>query len=403
MADAKFSIALVNIASNLRIIARETTSPLIEVYNQIIVNPSSNVNVVVTGLRPVPHYFDFYETTATSGASPLGTKRSTFYQDLSLSLDFNLKFIEFTVDVDGPSNGDTQYINTDLNDIDTDNIQVSQRSIGFRSWGSEIQAIAGGGFELLGGELFNGLDKWFITYQVKTVNSQPIMVANKFADVKFFASTISLNSTHYNTLILDSGNVRGWQDMYMPLQTQIPNYTTFTINLVGSNVKGLTIYNNNGTFRGINGNVFYLRKGEWITFMSYANELIIIDGKGNWDKVGEQIIKEQHQSNTVDEYSIKEWGQTVNVDDEKRFFYWFVNRLNPSYLATNVNNQNEKGKFFIFNGAIQFRMPDSTSRNNQGIGQGNSTPGTFVYLRANLLPPDSSFLIQTLQHFSRIL
>lgn len=402
MADAKFSIGTFNIVNNIRVIAYEASNPTAEVYNAIYLATHPPVrNIVITNLSPQTHIFEFYETTATSGNSPVGSLRSRFTIDVGLIADYTVKFIEFTVgEIGAPANGDTQYNNSLLANLGVDVVQVSQRSVGIRSWGSEIAIKTTGGFDLLNGEIFNQDDKWFIMYLQKQVVAQPSVTQNRFASVKYFNGSFSLDSTYNNSLILYNGpSPRLWFSAYFQNINSIPDYTEFTFNLMGSGCRGLNVYGNGLNFLGFpNEPIFYLRTNEWITFIKIGNDLIIVDGKGNWDKVGWQVNNTGLQNTTTDNQLIKEWGQTLNINEEERFFRWYVNKLPSSYLST-TNDAVDRAKFRVY--TTQFRMPDTRYMVN--INPANSfAPGKTLSKYFPSSPSIDSIDINYI-HFSRIL
>ena len=230
MADAKFSKGQVNITNNLRLIAREVGNPTIEVSNVIYLAPHLTIrNIIVSGLAPVIHYFDFYETTATSGSSPIGTLLATFTIDVGLINQSVIELIEFIVGaVNAPANGDVNYINTTLNGVTTSHLQVMQRSVGVRSWADEIILYAGGGFTLLNGELFNQDDRWFITVIRTATVPAPVSSGTLYEGLKLVSADFTINSTYYNNLILASGGA-GWIVATMPSLSTIPDFTKFPL------------------------------------------------------------------------------------------------------------------------------------------------------------------------------
>lgn len=406
MADAKFSIGQLNITGNLRVIAREVANPLVEVANIIYTAPHPSIrNIIITGLNAKPHYFDFYETSATSGSSPIGTLIARHYQDLGLLNEYTVLFYEFIVGATGaPVEGDVDYTNTDLADLETDNIQVVQRSIGPRSWTDEIDFKTGGGFTLLNGEKFSNDDRWFITAIKKSTVVTPPSISAVYSSVKIENSDFTIDSTYYNSLILLYATT-GWVKATMPDLSTIPDLTKFTFNLQQGTATGLIIDIPNGTLYPINGiedSKFYLRKYEVATFIVYQGTLILIDGKGNWDKVGHQVSFEARTDGVfTDKTTIQEVEQWIDIDDEPRLFYWYVNKLPSTYLATNFSSYSELGKWAIDLPNNRFRTPESRGRaflHDSGV-----TPGSQNYRAANTSAPTSNIVLFNTAIFSRIL
>lgn len=401
MADAKFSIAQINITNNLRVVAREVSNPLAEVANVIYLAPHSGIrNIVITGLAAKTHYFDFYETTATSGSSPIGTFLTTFTIDLGLVNQSLVEFIEFVVgDVDAPANGDTDYVNTSLDGIDEANLQISQRSVGIRSWNDEIELLSGGGFSLLNGELFNELDRWFIMVTKEATSVAPPASGNVFDDVKFINGNITIDNTHYNNLLVMAGS-SGWQEIEFEDLSTIPNKTRFSFNTLDGTATGVIIKikaGASGTIQTgfIGGDtIFYLRKYETVSFIVYDEVLWLYDGKGNWDNVGD--IKYGENINGT---CIKEEGQWVDIDDEPRFFYWFVNKLPLGYLA--ASSTTETGKFFIDLPNNRFRMPNADNR--LLLSANTSNPGNENNITANTSNPTNTIARVKYQFLNRVL
>lgn len=404
MADAKFSIGQVNITNNLRVIAREVANPTIEVANVIYTAPHPSIrNILITGLNPKTHYFDFYETTASSGSSPIGTLLATFTIDIGLINQSTIEIIEFIVgDTGAPAHGDVNYVNTDLDGIDTSHIEVVQRSIGPRSWNDEISLYAGGGFTLLGGELFNQDDRWFLTVVKDETVAAPSGTANLFDDVKFITANTTINSTHYNNLLIMSA-ASGWTEVTFPNLSSIPNKTRFTFNTLDGTATGTKIIMG-GTgiiqFNGSGETTFYLRRYEVVSFIVYSGVLFLYDGKGNWDRVGDQVIAEKSKSNFTDETTLKEWGQWVDIDDEPRLFYWFVNKLPSDYLAT--SSATEFHKWYIDLPNNRFRVPNSPGHLLSPAST-LSYPGSNGVLPVNTSPPTTYSLSFVSNHINRIL
>lgn len=412
MADAKFSIGQVNITNNLRVIAREVASPTVEVANVIYTTPHPSIrNILITGLNPKTHYFDFYQTTASSGSSPVGTLLATFTIDVGLINQSTIEIIEFIVgDAGAPAHGDVNYINTDLDGIATTHLQVVQRSIGPRSWDDEITLYSGGGFTLLGGELFNEDDRWFITVVKDASVVVPQITTALYEGIKIKSADFTIDSTYYNKLILTAGGT-GWIKATMPDLSTIPDFTKFTFNNQDGIATGLIIYVPIGTISTINGisdTSFYLRKYEVVTFIVYQGTLILIDGKGNWDRVGEQIVLDtpKYSDTNIDTYTAKENGQFINIEDEPRLFYWYVNKLPLDYLAS--SSTTDLGKWFIDMPNNRFRMPsifNGTASGNVLQTSNNETdvPGFTRSVSANNAVPINELFKKKHIIYNRIL
>jgi len=407
MADAKFSIGQINITDYLRVIGREVAKPSVEVYNQTFAAPHPAIrNFVITGLNSVTHYFDFYETSSTGST---GTLLATFTIDVGLINQSTIEIIEFKVgDTGAPANGAVNYINTTLDGIATTHLEVFQRSVGIRSWIDEITPYTGGGFTLLGGELFNQDDRWFINV-IKDVTVASPSGSTKLYDAIINPTTsFTINSSHYNNLMLMAGDIgTKWDVITFNSVASIPNGTRFTINTMNTNSIGVKLFCVAGTIyfnTQLSGQEFYLRKNETVSLIVQGGGLYIYEGKGNWDKVGEQVfIETLNNTSNIDEYTIKEQGQWVNIEDEPRLFYFYVNRLPVNYIATDPYSYSEMNKWGIDFINNKFRMPNTIGSVNRALAINASFPGTYDIIQANTSAPVLSIIQTNRTFFNRIL
>jgi hypothetical protein len=384
MATAKFTIGQVNITQKLRVIAREVSNPTVESANVIYNEPHpTSRQIVIDGLNPTMHYFDFYETL---GGSTVGTLLGTFTIEVGFFSSAAFSLLEFNVDGGLPNDpvaGDTEYNNTDLVEA---TLQITQRGIGPRSFIDEIEPISTGGFRLLNGETFQAADKWFVLVS-KIIVQAPIVISKSiFSAIAVIPSNTTLSSTHFNKLLIANGSATILR-LTFPDFASIPDGTVFGFNTQRGDQRYLELVFPTGTYSYILGEQkekVWLGKCEEIAFYKNGSELIILWADGDIRRVGEIVKGDISPVN-----GLQETGGWKNIADYPRFFYWFVNKIPNGQLAAktdiDASVDTEMAKFSIDSVGEKFWMPDTGGyfeRNtdpdsNVDTDRGsNNTPGT---------------------------
>jgi hypothetical protein len=358
MASAKFSIGQVSITGSLRIVGREVLYPLAEVYNQIYDPPHPTVrNIVIDGLNPVMHYFDFYETT---DPMVLGTLLATFSIDVGLISTTAIEFIEFVVDgpdPDDPAAGAVNYINTDLDGAD---YIVTQRGVGPRSWDDEIEPYAGGGFTLLNGETFVSQDRWFIT--VAKVIQVPTNTVSRglFIDIEEVSADKTINASDYNKLLemTGTGTIR---TITFPALSSIPEDVILGFNTHFSTLRYTAIQLQSGEvirFRGEEKNIIWLGQNETLIIEKKAGKLKTLSYEGDYLRLGEKVSSDIAPAN-----SLPETGGWFEFAEYPRFYYDYVAKIpliqlsSVSDIAADLNNARQR--FSIDSAGSHFWIPDT--------------------------------------------
>ena len=365
MASAKFSIGQVSITGSLRIVAREVLFPLAEVYNQLYPAPHPTVrNIVIDGLNPVMHYFDFYETS-----DPLvqGTLLSSFTIDVGLLNVVAFDFIEFKVDgeeVNDPAAGSTTYNNTSIAGKE---YMVSQRGIGTRSFEDELLLLPAGGFQLLNGETFISQDRWFLTVaNTVTVSggggggggTSP--GRGLFTDIIEVTADRTITNDDYNKQfeITGAGVIR---TLTFPLLGTIPEDTIFGINTHYTTVRYTAVQLQSGEsirFCGSERNVLWLGKNETLIFEKKNGFFKVLSYEGDYKRLGEKV-----KSDIAPVNSLPETGSWYEFVEYPRFYYDYVSKIPPAQLALAsdvTNNLNNARLRFSINTITQmFWMPDT--------------------------------------------
>lgn len=358
MATAKFSIGQVSITGSLRIVGREVLYPLAEVYNELYPAPHPTVrNIVIDGLNPVMHYFDFYETN-----DPMvqGTLLATFTIDVGLISTTAFEFLEFIVngpDVDDPAADQPNYVNTDLEGAD---YIVTQRGVGPRSFDDEIQLLAGGGFTLLNGETFVNQDRWFITVAKTITVATNVVSRGIFIDIKEISADKTIDTTDYNKQleIIGAGTIR---TLTFPLLGSIPEDVIFGINTHYTTVRYTAIQLQPGEvmrFMGSERNVAWLGKNETLILEKKNGVLKVLSYEGDYKRVGEKV-----KSDIAPVNSLPETGGWFAFADYPRFYYDYVSKIPmgqlslPSDVASHLNNAQQR--FSIDTASSQFWVPDT--------------------------------------------
>jgi hypothetical protein len=358
MASAKFSIGQVSITGSLRIVAREVLYPLAEVYNQIYDPPHPTVrNIVIDGLNPVMHYFDFYETN-----DPMvqGTLLATFSIDVGLISTTSFEFIEFIVNGPGPNDpaaDQPNYVNTDIDGAD---YMVTQRGIGPRSFEDEIQLLPGGGFTLLNGETFVNQDRWFLTV-AKTIQVATNTVSRGlFIDIEEVSADKTINATDYNKLLemTGAGTIR---TITFPLLGSIPEDVIFGFNTHYSTVRYTAIQLQTGEvirFRGEEKNIIWLGQNETLILEKKAGKLKTLSYEGDYSRLGEKVSSDIAPAN-----SLPETGNWFSFADYPRFYYDYVAKIPMGQLSlvsdVNSNLNHARQRFSIDSAGSKFWIPDT--------------------------------------------
>jgi hypothetical protein len=356
MANANFSLGLVNITEYLLIIAREVNDPTTEADRITYAPPQPTTrNVSFTGLNPTTHYFDF---RSSSDGVDLGTLLATFVIDVGKVTDVIIDVVEFVVDrglTHDPEDGDDQYDNSE---IQGQTYVVFKPGFGPLSFEQNINDVATGGFKFIDGQKFNTAERYTLTVFKKVVTQTndtgrgfPLSIVDLPADV-------TLGSSHFNKMMEASGGGT-LRTATFPAFSSIPDGTKFGFNthkastryLVLSLPAGATCY-----VDGIQRGKIYLGKGETITLIKGSGVLRVLEWDGDHRRVGQQVHQDMAPLN-----GLAELGGWFLKTDYPRFFDWYVNALPTSLLGSATYpatpNGNSITKFVI--SGLYFWMPDT--------------------------------------------
>jgi hypothetical protein len=176
------------------------------IYQQAF-TANSQHNVTVMDLNPVMHQAEVWDTN--DGTTLNALKGQCDIDAAQTSGSGSFAYIQFKVDsgtVTGtgittagvcPVDGDTQYVDTALDGL---SYLVNKVGAGIMQWGSEIQMIAGGGFEYIDGQVFSGQDEYTIIVANSTVATSAAASTSDLTDVIEHIANATLTSTHRNKL-----------------------------------------------------------------------------------------------------------------------------------------------------------------------------------------------------------
>jgi hypothetical protein len=365
MAEAKFSIGQVNITGYLRVIARETINLTSEVANVTYAPPQPTTrNIVISDLNPIPHQFEFYDS---SDGIVLGTLLASYTIDVGKIYQASIIKYEFTVDggdTDNPdpADGTKEWNQTELAGIPAEQLIVSERAIGFRSFlKGEIEILDDGGFKFpdAGSEVFVSGDFWTVLYlQLTTVQDPVNITRGKYASVISFDDDVTIDDTHYDALLLAAGPDTDILTLNFPELDTIPNGTAFTVSTHGGLQRYVAVQLSSGDVAKVNGNsdnIFWVGLAETVEIIVQAGVMYISKWDGDFNRVGD-IVK----SNIQPKNTLAETGAWYNFDDYPRLYYWYVANIDPAQLsAFSGSTVTDRTKFAIDSPNTRFWLPDT--------------------------------------------
>lgn len=341
MAKIFVSFTIVS-TSNFFLVARETGSPLAEVYRSgLLTPPHTQRNITIDNLNPVMHRVELWTTVDGVNLDQLRGRcdiDASQYTQVAFS---NLYFIVGRGLPLDPAANTNQYDNPDLAGKDytvfmpgfgplIEGIHIERNT--------DINNVDLGGFHFINGMEF--LDGAEYTIMIANLTTQQITAGN--------------NSGYPNSIISVIGNIDLAQPHYTNLLeviSQNNNNITVTIpdiNLIPENTKfGINTHNFNydhgyrytilqlpsGAFTLINGvqrNTVYVARGENVSFMKQGAYLRIINDWVGPKTVGTRVLYDGGWPLN----GLPLLGGWYFKSQYIRLFEWYVNQLPPAELGS---------------------------------------------------------------------
>jgi hypothetical protein len=323
----------------------------------------------IADLNPVMHRVKFYES---SDGVTLETLLVSADIDASLISVPVAEFIEFQVGVTAgaPAHGDSQYVNTDLDDPDITDYVVEQRGFGNLSWNTEINEIAGGGFEFINGWTFNQDDTYFITiYKMVQQQSTSITTQNQFIDVEIISANDTFDADLYNKLLIADFVGVGVGVIDVPDFGTIPNHTMLHLNTHSGEQRYVTLQFDSDAIRfmGEYRTAIHLGRGEEIRILFMDGNGYVVSYSGGYGLVGERRLGNKPGMNELlldgTEYLIADypriWDYIQSLPATQLVTYAAWGQVQAVTVAGNViNRYPNKGLFAQSVDGLSFKVPD---------------------------------------------
>lgn len=389
MAEAKFSIGQVNITGYLRVIAREMTDTgpsAAESANVVYAPPQPTTrNIVIADLNPIPYQFEFYES---SDGVALGVLLASYVIDVGKIYQAIMTIYEFKVgrgEANDPAANTKEYDNTALAGFTAERLIVTQRVVGPRSFlMGEIEVLDAGGFKFpdASDETFNDQDFWtVIALNLITVQDPVNITRGKYTSVISFDDDLTIDSDHYDSLLVAAGPDTDILTLTFPALGTIPNGTAFTVSTHGGLQRYVAFQLDSGDIakvRGSDDNIFWIGRGATI-------EVIVQDGVmyiTKWDGDSAERVGEIVKTNIQPLNSLPETGGWYLFADYPRYYYKFVSSITVGELSAVVAGvATDKTKHAIDAPNSRFWLPDTG-----GYAERNVDPNGDVDARRTSSP-----------------
>lgn len=372
------------LTSQVILVLREKTDLLTIIFQQAFA-ANTQINYTVTGLNPVMHQVEVWDT-------PDGTTLNTLTGQADMDASQasgggSFSYIQFIVGsgvVIGsaagicPVDGDSQYVDTELDGVD---YLVNKVGTGIMNWGKEIDKINGGGFEYIDGQKFSDQEEYTVIKANTTSAIQPNAGTPELTDVVLHTADATLTSTYRNKL-----NVFNFSGSTAALTIEtlvgVPNKTIYAFSThQGSQINGeIAFQSGEGCwFRGALKNKIYLGKNETIKMMVKAGVCYCIYYDGWYDRVGERIMSDVLTAtpNTLPMNNAALYSGTIY----KRVYEWLTTIVAAGQKVTqavydttasenNVTVYPNRGKWMVDTVAGTFRTPDMIGQYPRAVGIG---------------------------------
>lgn len=369
----------------------ENSSPAAELVTKRITIPAPHVERgdTISELNPVMHTAKFYQST---DGLTLETLILTMALDASIYNENQVAQYDYVVDRgDGsgsditwadPVTNDTQIIDERLDGYTKDEIRFEMRG-GTVYRQDEYALVAGGGVELLGGEVFGDSGNTYRITVFKTVAQQSSGVStsggSEFGLRVLENADFTAGSIDFDTDMYDMINVINYTGaiatVVFPNLALVQNTKVrFTTHL--NPARNLIIQLDSGDtvkFRGVTGNEVILGRGEEIELRVKDGAIYVTYYSGDAGRVGQRIWGDKLELN-----SLYRDGTTYNQADYPRLMA-YIDTLGPGQVVdyttwnssvlvtvpdtgTNISVNPYKSMFARDDIAGTFRVPDDRDK-----------------------------------------
>lgn len=368
MAKIFVSFTIVS-TSNFFLVARESGTPLAEVYRSALLTPPhSQRNITIDPVNPVMHRVELWTTLDGVNLDQLRGRcdiDASQYTQVAFSSKYFIVDRGFPLD---PVAGTNQYDDASLAGLD---YTVFMPGFGPLIEGVHIERNTDpvthadlGGFHFINGQDFISGAEY--TIMIANLTTQRITSGNSGGypnDIINVIGDINLATPHYNNLLEVVSQNNNNITVTIPDINVIPENTKFGINANN--------YNDNHGYRytilqltggaytlvdGIQRTEVYVARGENVSFMKQGNYLRIINDWTGPLKVGNRVLADNRRIN-----ALPLLGGWYPIAQYPRLFYWYVNTLPPGELGSGfTDDQNPDSitrlKWII--GNLKFWVPD---------------------------------------------
>lgn len=356
------------ITANVILVLREKSDLSTIVFQQTF-TANSQHNVTVMDLNPVMHQVEIWDT---NDGTTLNALKGQCDMDASQGTgNGGFSYIQFVVGsgvVVGstatcPVDGATQYVDTSLDAVD---YLVSKGGFGILTWGTEIQQIAGGGFEYIDGQKFGDLSEYTIIKPGTGVIPVAASSSTELSDVIIHTADSTLTSTDRGKLHVFNyaGEVAV---LTMETLVGVPNKTLWAFNThQGNQINGeIKFQSGQGCwFKGQLRNRIFLGKNEFIKMLVKSGVCYCIEYNGEYNRIGERVMSDVLSGDNLLPLNGSDCDGTVY----KRTYEWLTTVVSSSqkvtytdYDAAIVENgvtiYTNRGKWAIDTTAKTFKTP----------------------------------------------
>lgn len=359
-----------SITGHLLVIAKKTTTPLVEEDRMVYAPPvNNNLNIVFPDLDPVPHTIEFRQSP---DGSALGILLTTFLYDVKNQILTGER--RFYV-VDGPGDTDPASGQAILADPYLDGkVLGGVFKEGFRYLvpGVEFNPYAGGGVELLSGFLWSQGEVAIV--DINYLASVPTGTTGaEDTEYKLITEDTILNNTHRNCeMKIQSDNAR--VSITLEVITDAPEGTFWHFYTTGGNQKQVKFQTQIGNliqFDNTNFTRLAIGQNESIKIRKRGTAYDVVDIPAGLSMVGQRFSsKFLNHPNTLPED-----GRLINGDDYPRLYDWLKIYLPSTHkitttdalLAGFTHPAGKEGCFILTSDSTRFKMPDTQGYYERGL------------------------------------
>lgn len=276
------------------LVVREKSDLLTIIYQQAF-TANSQHNVTITGLNPVMHQVEVWDTPDGTTLNALKGQCDMDAAQGAGSGSFGwIQFIVGSGVVIGsttgvcPSDGDTQYVDTGL---DGGDYLASKEGFAMLDWSRDIAQISGGGFEFINGQVFTGDESYTVIYTKTSTSVVPPTSASELTDVILHTTNATLTLTNRNKL--NVFNFAGTTAVLtMETLAGVADKTLYAFSTHrGSQIYGeIAFQSGEGCyFRGLLMNKIYLGKNETIKMIVKTGVCYAIEYTGEYANTGQRV------------------------------------------------------------------------------------------------------------------